>query len=62
MFKQLEGVQAERGLRDLEVAPQYGAGFVLDEEEGAVGVVLGDFLEEAEEGGSGEEEAGGVCC
>lgn len=47
MLEQLEGVEAEFGLRDLEVAAQDGGGFVLDEQEGAVGVVFGDFLQEA---------------
>lgn len=42
------------------MSAEYGGGFVLDEEEGAVGVVFCDFLEEAQEGCCYEEEAGGV--
>lgn len=57
MLEQLQGVQPQFGLRDLEMAAQDRGAFVLDEEEGAVGVVLCDFLEEAQEGGGGVEEA-----
>lgn len=59
-LEQLERVEAEVGLGDLEGAAEDGGGFVLHEEEGAVGFALGDLLEEPEERDGGEEEAGGV--
>lgn len=61
-FEQLERVEPQLGLGDFERAPEDGAGFVLDEEEGAVGFALGDLLEEAEEADGGEEEPGRVRC
>lgn len=61
-LEELERVEAESGLGDLERLAEDGAGLVLDEEEGAVGLALGDLLEEAEEVDVGEEEAGGVVC
>lgn len=60
MFEELEGVESELRLGDLQVAAEDGGGFVLNEEEGTVGVVFGDFLEETEEVCGCEEEAGGV--
>ena len=62
LFEEFEDGEAELGLGDLEVFSEDGAGFVLDQEEGAVGVGFGDFLDEGEERGGGVEEAGGVGC
>lgn len=45
---------------NLEVFAEDGAGFVLHEEKGAVGVGLGDFLEEGEEADGCMEEPWGV--
>ena len=59
-LEQLERVEAEVRLGDLERLAQDGAGFVLDEQEGAVGFTLGDLLEQAEQVDVGEEEARGV--
>lgn len=59
-LEQLERVKAEVGLGDLERLAQDGAGFVLDEQEGAVGFALGDLLQQTEQVDVGEEEAGGV--
>lgn len=59
-FEQLEGVEAEVGLGDFKGFAEDGAGFVLHEEQGAVGFALGDLLEQAEEVDGCEEEAGGV--
>ena len=47
-------------LRDLEGFAEDGAGFVLHQEEGAVGFPLGDLLEEAQKIDICEEEAGSV--
>lgn len=46
-LEELERVEAEMGLWNLERAPEDGAGFVLHEEELAVGVTFGEFLEQA---------------
>lgn len=61
-FEQLEGVEAEIGLGDFDALFEDRAGFVLDEEEGAVGFAFGYLLEEAQEIDVCEEEAGGVGC
>lgn len=59
-FEQLERVKAEVGLGDLERFAEDGAGFVLHEEQRAMGFSLGDLLEQAEEVDGCEEESGGV--
>ena len=61
-FEEFEGVETEVWLGDLEGFAEDGAGFVLNEEQCAMGFSLGDFLEEAEEVDVGEEEARGVGC
>ena len=61
-FEELEGVKTEVWLGALEGVAEECAGFVLDEEQCAMGFSLGDFLEEAEEVDVGEEEARGVGC
>ncbi len=58
-LEELERVQAQLGLWDLEPFAQDGGGFVLHEEEGAVGFVFGDLLHDAEVGDCGEEVAVG---
>lgn len=59
-FEQLERVEAEVGLGDLERFAEDGAGFVLHEEEGAMGFALGDLLEQPEEVDGCEEKSGCV--
>lgn len=59
-FEQLERVEPEVGLGDFERFAKDGAGFILYEEEGAMGFALGDLLEQAEEVDGCEEESGRV--
>ena len=59
-LEELERVEAEVGLGDLERFAEDGAGFVLHEEQRAVGFSLGDLLEQTEEVDVGEEESGCV--
>ncbi len=48
-FEELEHVEAEHWVRHAEDTAEDLAGFVLDEEEDAVGFAAGDFLEDSEE-------------
>lgn len=59
-FEQLERVETEVGLGDLERFAEDGAGFVLHEEQRAMGFPLGDFLEQTKEVDVCEEESGCV--
>ena len=56
-LEQFESVETEVWLGDLERFAQYGAAFVLDEQQCAMGFPLGYFLEQAEKIYVGEEEA-----
>lgn len=60
LLEEFEDAEPELRLGNLEVLAKDGAGFVLHEEEGAVGVGFCNLLQEREEGGSRMEEAGGV--
>lgn len=59
-FEEFQCVKTELWLRDLEGAAQDGAGLVLDEQECAVCFPLSNLLQQAEQGDSGKEEAGGI--
>lgn len=58
-FEKLEDVKAQDRIRDTQDAAQDLAGFVLHEQEDAVGFAAGDFLQDAEEVNGGLELAEG---
>lgn len=60
-LEEFEGVEPQEGVWDFQGLAQDRAGFVLHEEEAAVGFAAGDLLHDPEEGYRGEEVAPAVC-